>query len=302
AKVRGDLTEASLGLSRSNAREVRERITAILHAGGSTEFSISRDDAERINVQGTANLLDFARSCPRLEKIMLLSTTYVAGKRRGRIAESELAHRAGFVNEYEHSKYRMERLARSAMRTLPVSIVRLSTIVGSSRGEIDRYSAVHHALRLYYNGLVPMVPGERESLVDLIAIDDAVRAIETLFRDFVPGSTYHVAAADGAMPLVDFLRTTGELFQARGNGWRSRGVEIPPIVPLRTFRLLESTARQTGDVFLQQVMSTMATFAPQLSYPKLFETASLDRLGLRPRPLVEYYDRVIRFAIRRGWK
>jgi nucleoside-diphosphate-sugar epimerase len=300
--MRGDLTKRNLGLSSSDARALRERVTTIVHAAGGTEFSMTRDAAERVNAGATANLLAFARGCARVQKIILLSTIYVAGKRRGVIREEELAHRAGFVNEYERSKYRAEVLARRAMRDLPLSVVRLSTIIGSSRGTIAHYNAVHHALRLLHNGLVPMVPGEGESRIDLIALDDATRAIESLLLHFEPGTTLHVAAGRTAPRLDDFLRDTMALFARHGNGWRARGVETPPIVPLRTFRLLEATARTTGDIFLQHVMATMSAFAPQLSYPKIFDTASLERRGIRPRPLVEYYDRVIRFALRRGWR
>jgi thioester reductase-like protein len=50
----------------------------------------------------------------------------------GLIREGELHHSAGFVNEYEASKYAAEVELRSRMRDLPIGICRISTAVGDS--------------------------------------------------------------------------------------------------------------------------------------------------------------------------
>ena len=105
----------------------------------------------------------------RLERIACFSTVYVAGRTTGCFAEHDIGGADGFVNSYEQSKAEMEVVVRDAMRELPIAIYRLSTIIGDSRtGDVTGFNAIHHALRLLYQGLAPMVPGQESSLVDLI--------------------------------------------------------------------------------------------------------------------------------------
>jgi thioester reductase-like protein len=152
----GDVTRPELGLDSGDYARLCARVTEIVHCAALTEFTAPRKEAERVNVLGTLNVLALARDCPKLERIAVLSTAYVAGRRQGLILESELEHKAGFVNVYEDSKYRMEKKLRQAMGELPIAVYRLSTIAGNARtGRVEQFNALHRALHLYYNGLVP---------------------------------------------------------------------------------------------------------------------------------------------------
>jgi nucleoside-diphosphate-sugar epimerase len=300
---RGDLSLPDLGLSGRTSAQLRRRLTGILHCAGLTEFSISRAEGQHINVRATENLLRWAARAARIERIGLLSTVYVAGKRRGGIAEEELTHRAGFVNEYERSKYAMEQQALRFRKILPIAIYRLSTILGRENGEVVRWGAVHHALRLFFNGWIPMVPGGRDSTVDLISFDYATSSLEEFFlRRFEPGITCHIAAGrDGSLGLEAFLDLTARTFRSHDPGWSRRGIEPPPIVPLATFRRLEETVRKTGDLFFARVMDTMSRFVPQLAYPKTFEVEVTRRAGLAATPLRRWLPAVLRHCLASSW-
>jgi nucleoside-diphosphate-sugar epimerase len=306
--VRGDITRRRLGLAAGEYRALASRVTDVLHCAANTEFAVSREIAEKTNLAGTQNVIAFAQECRQLRKIGVLSTVYVAGRRRGEILESELEHRAGFVNAYEASKYRMEQFLRICMDRLPIAVYRLSTILGDARtGRVEGFNALHRALRLYHNGLVPMVPGERSSLVDLISSDYASQAIFHLFRfQFRPGETYHIVAGEKNCPrLSDFLETTADLFARFDNRWRARAVSIPPVAPLETFQLLEESIEKTGNRVLQQIVRGMRVFVPQLCYPKRFDDSNtrkgLTGSGIRPRPLEEYYPKIIRHCLKAQW-
>src|SRR5580700_12042120 len=177
--VRGDVTAGpALGITPESTSEILDRTNVIVHAAADTRFSASLDEARSVNLDGTKNLLAFASHCPRLQAFASLSTVHVAGKRTGTICEEDLDHTSGFVNSYEQSKYEAELLLRESMSALPISVLRLSTVLGSSTtGEVGQMAAIHHALRLYYNSLAPMIPGEPESLVDLIATEYAATAV-----------------------------------------------------------------------------------------------------------------------------
>src|SRR5688572_11710674 len=136
--IRGDLTRPGLGLRPRDYEELTQKTSAILHCAAATSFSMSAAEARKVNVEGTRRVLELAAACPTLQKVGVLSTTYVAGTRRGRILEGQRQRPRAFVNEYEHSKFEMERLIREAMRRLPIAVYRSSTILGRASGEIVR--------------------------------------------------------------------------------------------------------------------------------------------------------------------
>lgn len=304
----GDITKPRLGLPLKEHAALRSQVTDILHCAATTGFSIPQAEADRVNVSGARNLIAFARGCPNLRKIGVLSTVYVAGRRKGVILEQELNHRAGFVNAYERSKYRMEQFLRRQQKRLPIAVYRLSTIIGDARtGWVAHLNAVHQALRLYYRGLAPMIPGEDDSPIDLISSDFAADAIFHLFHDrFRPGRTYHIVAGEeNSLSLREFLELTAALFRRFDTRWISRAVAEPPVVPLETFRLLETSVHKTGNSILGNIVDMMSTFAPQLCYPKRFNdrntSAGLAGSGIRPRPLREYYPAIIRYCLASRW-
>src|SRR5262245_8112570 len=132
--VSGDVTTgADLGLKTKDADEICSVITSIVHAAADTRFAAPIEVARAVNVEGTRNVLAFASRCHRLDRIIALSTTHVAGRRTGEVFERELEHDAGFVNAYEASKYEAELELRARAGNLPVSVCRLSTVIGDSR-------------------------------------------------------------------------------------------------------------------------------------------------------------------------
>ena len=103
--------------------------------------------ALRVNVGGTRNVIDLARSLPHLKQFHHVSTCYVAGKREGVILETELRHDAGYRNFYEESKYLAELEVDSAKVDLPVTIHRPAVVCGDSQtGETGKYDGVYYLI------------------------------------------------------------------------------------------------------------------------------------------------------------
>src|SRR6185312_6951808 len=94
-------------------------VDAVLHGAASTAFGLPLAEARRTNVEATRNVLELASAVPGLTKLGYISTAFVAGRRTGRILESELQHDAGFVNSYEQSKYEAELLVRASDLPVP---------------------------------------------------------------------------------------------------------------------------------------------------------------------------------------
>ena len=305
--VRGDVTRQDLGMDAPRAAALARDVTDVLHMAADTRFGAPLDTLRAVNVAGVERVLAFARRCPRLQRIVALSTLYVAGRRTGTIREDDLAHTAGFVNAYEESKYEAEAALRAAMATLPIAIARLSTIIGSAQdGSVGRPAAIHHALRFYYQSLAPMLPGTSSSPVDLIPLEYAADAVGTLIaRAFAPGTTWHIAAARDAPPLDALLDLTLGAFLKYRPSWRRRAIEKPVVVPLRTFERFADSVEELGNSVLSRCVGVVRPFAPQLAYPKTFDDrvarAALDAHGVQRPTFASYYPSIIRHLIEEHW-
>jgi nucleoside-diphosphate-sugar epimerase len=306
--ARGDVTASSnLGLSAEVSAEIMGGVTVIIHAAADTQFAAPLDRARMVNLEGSRNVLAFASRCPRLRGVVALSTVHVAGRRTGTIREDDLLHTAGFVNSYEQSKYEAEILLREGMGELPISILRLSTVLGdSTTGEVGKLAAIHHALRLCYNSLAPMVPGTPDSAVDLIALDFAAAAVEHFAIDgFQAGRTFHICGGEDVMTISELLERTRETFLQHRPSWRKHGIEMPAIVDLPTFELFARSVEEVGDSLLRSSVAVIKHFAPQLAYPKIFADAvcanSLRAAAIVKPAVVEFYPKVVRWLVETGW-
>src|SRR4029079_6475598 len=155
--VVGDVRRGpTLGLSADDVTALHASVTDIVHCAADTTFNRPLDEARATNVDGTRAVLAFATSCRQLQRVACFSTVYVAGRTTGCFGERDVGGADGFVNSYEQSQGAMEAVVRQALDELPSAIYRLSTIIGDARtGEVRGFNAIHHALRLLYQGLAP---------------------------------------------------------------------------------------------------------------------------------------------------
>jgi long-chain acyl-CoA synthetase len=86
--VDGDITEANLGLSEEDAAQVAGDIDVIINSSGKVTFNPPLEAALRTNVQGTRNVIAFAKRMKR-PALIHTSTCFVAGNRSGEIWENE---------------------------------------------------------------------------------------------------------------------------------------------------------------------------------------------------------------------
>ena len=127
-----------------------------------------------VNVTGTRNVNAFAKSARNLRHYHYVSTCYVAGKRRGRILETELNHDAGFRNYYEETKYLAETEVATLSEELPITIHRPSVVCGDSvSGETAKFDGVYYLIKylLKSPGLFSILNiGNREVKLNLVPV------------------------------------------------------------------------------------------------------------------------------------
>lgn len=258
-----------LDLSRPDAFESLDprRITRIIHAAAVIRFDVDRDTAQRVNVDGTARVRDFAERCPRLRSLIHLSTLYTAGRRTGQVAEERHTDQ-GFVNHYEWSKWAAEELM---LGTEKATVIRLPTVIGEDEsGTVGQYNAFHHTLRLYFHGLLTLLPGRPTTPLSLASAAFTVAAITALL-DAEPG-IYQVCP--GQIPLGTTIEVAFDTFE-RDEGFRRR--MLPRPLPCDRESLLDLTTAATtlrGGP-LHKALGSVTPFAEQLYLPKVFTTKRL---------------------------
>jgi nucleoside-diphosphate-sugar epimerase len=259
-------------------------VTAIVHSAAVTRFSVDQETANSVNVAGTARVCQFARRCRRLGRLLLLSTVYSAGRQTGRVAEVAHTGSAGFVNCYEWSKWAAERLALTEYAdALPVSVLRLSTIVADDEsGAVTQLNAFHHTLRLFFYGLMSVVPGDENTPIHVTSGEYGASAAIRLLDPAVPEGIYH-ACSGGPPSFRDMMDIVFGVFDS-DQAFRRRNLVRPLFCDRQSFRDLVRLTRMTRSGAVLAALETFVPFADQLYLHKDVSSERLNAVWPGHRP------------------
>jgi nucleoside-diphosphate-sugar epimerase len=191
--IEGDITQPGLAPDMPD-------VTEIYHLAAIYDLSVKRDVGVRVNVEGTRNVLEFARQCTALERVHYISTCYVSGRHRGLFLEDQLQTGQSFNNYYEETKNLAEVEVRFAMHQgLPVTIYRPSVIVGdSATGATQKFDGPYYVIqwlmRQGHIAFLPVVGRPKKYRFNVVPRDFIVSALDYLSG--IPrsiGKTYHLA-------------------------------------------------------------------------------------------------------------
>ena len=144
----GDIGERHLGLSDTGWDRLTASVDTVFHLAAIYDLAVPLALAQRVNVDGTGNVLDFCRAAEGLRRHVYVSTAYVAGLRRGTVYEHELVLGQDFKNHYESTKFQAEVWVRDSMDTVPTTILRPAIVVGDSQtGETEKFDGPYYLLR-----------------------------------------------------------------------------------------------------------------------------------------------------------
>ena len=291
ALLPGDITAPNLGMSPADLETARAESTIIFHLAAIYDLAVARDTALRVNLEGTRNVNEFARSLPRLRQYHYVSTCYVAGKRAGRILETELKHEAGFRNYYEETKYLAELEVEALKSELPVTIHRPAVVCGDSRlGETAKYDGIYYLIRylLKWPSLLSAFNiGNSDVALNLVPVDFVVEAMATLARDPLSvGKTLQLA---DPQPL-----TTHELFNTivRCLGNKKARLTLPASL-VHTSLMLPLAPKITG-----LPHSAVPYFFLKQNYDTAEAAESLAPHGISCPPFESYVKTIVDYAAR----
>src|SRR5262249_54931677 len=212
--------------------------------------------------------------CARLRRLALLSTLYSAGLRSGEIAERRHDD-AGFANHYEWSKWAAEETVLAA-RDLPASVLRLPTVIADGDdGQVSQYNAFHNTLKLYFYGLLSLLPGLASTPLSLATAAFTTAAITRLLDPGVPDGIYHVCPDPAGTPRLDELITTAFGVFERDQRFRRRQVLRPAYCDQESFNDLVTAGAKFQGGLIQEALGSAAPFGTQLSLPKTFRNDAL---------------------------
>jgi thioester reductase-like protein len=300
--LRGDVTQQRMGLNPAKWESLAAETTRIVHGAANVSWSLPIEEARRINVVGTTELLRLAEAaCSRgtLQAFDYLSTVMVAGRRRGLIGEEELDEKAGFWSTYEQSKAEAERAVRSRKGSLPISIFRLSMVVGDSQtGHTSAFNVMYWPLKMLSRGMFWIAPADPQGVVDIVPVDYASDAVEALSADPQQrGKSFHIAAGPQCCcTMSEFLDLAVEVMGIRRPMLVNPAVFMALIKPL----ILTVTWGKRREAFHKA-----RVYIPYLSYQARFDDtqarAALEPFGLRPPLVRTYFRNLIDYAIATDW-
>jgi thioester reductase-like protein len=302
--IQGDVTRVNLGLSSGSIDALLAETTHIIHGAATIRFDHPLGEARAINLGGTERMLELAaRGVQRgiLKRFLYIGTSSVSGRRGGMIYEHELEKGQQFFNTYEQSKCESERLVRNAMDRIPITIVRPSIVIGDSHtGRTTTFNVIYLPLRLFYRGLLDVLRGPPDSLMDLVPVDWVDDVITHLLsREGAVGKVCHVTAGPlRAVPLGAVIDIAAKYFD------RVSPLRAPRTVTFTTmeaFRQRITGGRSGASTLLEQ----LEALVPYVTVNRLFDGTTTEGLlegsGIVFPRFDEYAERILEYCVKTNW-
>jgi long-chain acyl-CoA synthetase len=297
--VSGDVSQPNCGLEPAAYDHLADVTTRVIHSAATVRFDHSLDEARRINVEGTRNVLDLAGRARGLRSFAYVGTAYVAGQRTGLIREDELDVGQGFRNTYERTKSEAEALVRARLASMPGVILRPSIIVGDSRtGVTSSFKMMYWPLKIYARRLWRTVPGYPDAVLDIVPVDFVTAAVARLaFDDAALGSTVHLCAGPrGSATIEEMARRAAEYFKGRQPRYVDPRIFFAVIRPLLFLTLWGRKRR---------VLVDGRAYRDYFSMRMQFDTTIAERFlgpaGICPPPVIDYLDRLFNYCVASEW-
>jgi nucleoside-diphosphate-sugar epimerase len=286
----GDIGERRLGLAEADYDRLRKKVRHVFHLAAIYSLDVPLTVAQRVNVEGTGNVLDFCAAADSLERHVYISTAYVAGKRTGVVYEHELSLGQEFKNHYESTKFQAEVWVRQYMDRVPTTILRPAIVVGDSQtGETQKFDGPYFILRTISAAMARRRPvpqfGRADAPFNVVPVDFVVDAIAAAASaPEAAGETLHLVDPE---PLT--ARELSETLSIEYAGKPPSG-RIPPKMAEASLRI-PAVRRMLGGTPRESIA--------YLNHPVRFDTrravAVLEPHGLRPPRFPEYVGAMVRF-------
>lgn len=230
--VEGEVDRESLGLDKKIRQSLIDEVDEIYHCAAIAAFRIPLETIRKSNVAGTENVMKFAVDCKnkgRLKRINHISTTYVAGTKRGVFYENELDVGQKFNNTYEQSKFEAEIIVQDyRKRGLEIAVFRPSILTGDSiTGKTASFKMLYQPLRFFSSELFEAIPADRNAQFNLIPVDSVAEAIYLIANARGTDNRTFSISNSSTVSAGHFIDVASDFF----------GFIKPELIPLKEFDL-----------------------------------------------------------------
>jgi NAD+-dependent farnesol dehydrogenase len=180
----GDLTD------RESIDHAMQGCSLVFHlAALAKPFSRTPGDFDRINVEGTRNVLEIALK-NQVKKMVFTSTAGVFNPSgRGETTGETDDNRYAYHSDYSRTKAKCEELCREYVKKgVPVVIVNPSRVFGP--GELTTGNSFTRIIQLYISGKWHIIPGNGKTIGNYVFIEDVVRGHYLAMKAGIPGEKY----------------------------------------------------------------------------------------------------------------
>ena len=286
----GDITDRRLGLSADDYERLTADTTAVFHLAAIYNLAVPFEIAQKVNVDGTGNIVEFCQNCERLERHNYVSTAYVAGTRKGVVYEHELIMGQWFKNHYESTKFQAEVWVRESMDKVPTAIYRPAIVVGDSQtGSTQKFDGPYYMLRAIGVSMKRGWPiakyGRSKAPFNVVPVDFVVNGLLAGSKDDrAIGETFH---------LVDPEPTSsGEVFTLLSELYANKKPSYT--IPARPVALA-LRAKPIREMFEGIPAESIQYLNHPVRYDARRAADLLERNGLRLPRFPEYAETMVNF-------
>jgi thioester reductase-like protein len=286
----GDITDRRLGIAAEDYERLTAETTNVFHLAAVYNLAVPFEIAQKVNVEGTGNIVEFCERCERLERLNYVSTAYVAGTRKGTVYEHELIMGQWFKNHYESTKFQAEVWVRESMDKVPTAIYRPAIVVGDSgTGETQKFDGPYFMLRAISVSMKRRWPiakyGKSAAAFNVVPVDFVVNGLIAGSKDErAVGETFHLVDPD---PI-----SAGEVFTLLSEVYASKKPAYTiPAKPVA----LALRAKPIRDLFDGIPAESIQYLNHAVRYDARRASDLMERAGMQLPRFREYAETMVRF-------
>jgi nucleoside-diphosphate-sugar epimerase len=259
---KGDVTD------KESMREAMQGVDGVFHVAGWYKIGVKdKSDGERVNVQGTRNVLELMQELNILKGVYT-STCAINSDTRGKVVDETYHFRGKHLSEYDRTKARAHEVAKEFIaRGLPLVIVMPGLIYGPGDTSSLRTTIID-----FLNGKLPMLP--TQTAFCWAHVDDIAQGHIVAMEKGAPGQAYIIAGEP--YRIADAFQLASEL----------TGRRAPTIVPYQIMKALSVLVKPFDSVLPESYTSEGLRVVAGVTYWGDNSKAKRE-LGYNPRPLRE---------------
>jgi nucleoside-diphosphate-sugar epimerase len=262
-------------VDKESMRPAMHGVDGVFHVAGWYKIGTrDKSDGERVNIQGTRNVLTLMQEL-RIPKGVYTSTGAVNSDTKGRLVDETYRFTGKHLSEYDRTKAVAHDIADQFIaKGLPLNIVMPGMIYGPGDTSSLRTNFIS-----FLKGQLPMLPSQ--TAMCWAHVDDTARGHILAMETPASGQTYILAGEP--CTLVGVFEIASQI----------SGQRVPMTVPYQIFRLLSVLVRPFDVVLPEMYTSEGLRVVAGVTYTE--DNAKARReLGYNPRPLREGLEESLR--------